>query len=65
GGDDIAFTQRLFEQAHVSVLPGSLMGRPGANGVNPGAGRLRLALVAELAPTLEAAQRIRRLIESG
>jgi N-succinyldiaminopimelate aminotransferase len=65
GGDDIAFTQRLFEQAHVSVLPGSLMGRPGASGVNPGAGRLRLALVAELAPTLEAAQRIRRLIESG
>lgn len=65
GGDDIAFTQRLFEQAHVSVLPGSLMGRPGTNGVNPGAGRLRLALVAELTPTREAAQRIRRLIESG
>ncbi|MDR5897760.1 succinyldiaminopimelate transaminase [Halomonas vilamensis] len=64
-GDDIAFTQRLFEQAHVSVLPGSLMGRPGTNGANPGAGRLRLALVAELGPTREAAQRIRRLIESG
>ena len=41
------------------------MGRPGENGVNPGAGRLRLALVAELAPTLEAAQRIRQLIERG
>ncbi|MCL7929372.1 succinyldiaminopimelate transaminase [Halomonas llamarensis] len=64
-GDDIAFTQRLFEQAHVSVLPGSLMGRPGTNGINPGAGRLRLALVVELGPTLEAAQRIRRLMESG
>ncbi|WP_075880882.1 succinyldiaminopimelate transaminase [Vreelandella massiliensis] len=65
GGDDIAFTQRLFEQAHVSVLPGSLMGSVGTSGVNPGSGRLRLALVAELAPTLEAAQRIRRVIERG
>lgn len=65
GGDDIAFTQRLYTEQSVSVLPGSLMGRPDAQGVNPGAGRLRLALVAELAPTLEAAQRIRQLIERG
>jgi len=63
GGDDIAFTQRLFSEQHVSVLPGSLMGRPGQNGLNPGAGRLRLALVAELEPTLEAAKRLRQLIE--
>ncbi|MGP9632317.1 succinyldiaminopimelate transaminase [Halomonas sp. AOP43-A1-21] len=63
GGDDIGFTQRLFTEQNVSVLPGSLMGRPDAQGINPGAGRLRLALVAELAPTLEAAQRIRQLIE--
>lgn len=65
GGDDIGFTQRLFAEQHVSVLPGSLMGRPGQNGINPGTGRLRLALVAELAPTLEAAQRLRQLIERG
>lgn len=64
-GDDIAFTQRLYEEMHVSVLPGSLMGRPGPNGVNPGSGRLRLALVAEVAPTREAAERIRRLMERG
>ncbi len=64
-GDDIAFTQRLYTEQHVSVLPGSLMGRADAQGINPGAGRLRLALVAELAPTLEAAQRIRQLIERG
>lgn len=63
GGDDIAFTQRLFSEQHVSVLPGSLMGRPGQNGLNPGAGRLRLALVAELEPTLEAAKRLRQLVE--
>ncbi|RUR52810.1 succinyldiaminopimelate transaminase [Vreelandella populi] len=65
GGDDIAFTQRLYTEQNVSVLPGSLMGRPDMQGINPGAGRLRLALVAELAPTLEAAQRIRQLIERG
>lgn len=65
GGDDIGFTQRLYTEQHVSVLPGSLMGRPDAQGINPGTGRLRLALVAELAPTLEAAQRIRQLIERG
>lgn len=65
GGDDIAFTRRLFEEVHVSVLPGSLMGRENADGFNPGSGRLRLALVAELAPTREAAERIRRLIERG
>ncbi|MFI0474339.1 succinyldiaminopimelate transaminase [Halomonas sp. HMF6819] len=65
GGDDIAFTRRLFSEEHVSVLPGSLMGREDASGHNPGTGRLRLALVAELEPTLEAARRLRRLIERG
>ncbi|MCP1327939.1 succinyldiaminopimelate transaminase, partial [Halomonas sp. 707D4] len=65
GGDDVAFTQRLYQEEHVSVLPGSLMGRDNAQGVNPGAGRLRLALVAELEPTLEAARRLRRMIERG
>ncbi|WP_447554159.1 succinyldiaminopimelate transaminase [Vreelandella sp. EE22] len=65
GGDDIAFTRRLFSEEHVNVLPGSLMGREGPDGQNPGAGRLRLALVAELEPTLEAARRLRRMIERG
>jgi len=39
------------------------MGRPAAAGTNPGSGRVRLALVAEVAPTVEAARRIRRFIE--
>lgn len=64
-GDDIRLTQRLFEQMHVSVLPGSLMGRIGHSGANPGAGRLRLALVEDVATSREAAQRIRALIEHG
>ncbi|MGM0784664.1 MAG: succinyldiaminopimelate transaminase [Pseudomonadota bacterium] len=63
GGDDIAFARQLFAETHVSVLPGSFMGRPDTNGVNPGAGRVRLALVAETATAREAAERIRRFIE--
>ncbi|GEK72687.1 MULTISPECIES: succinyldiaminopimelate transaminase [Halomonas] len=63
GGDDEAFTRSLFAEQHVSVLPGSYMGRPGADGVNPGAGRIRLALVDELDATVEAARRLRRHVE--
>jgi N-succinyldiaminopimelate aminotransferase len=56
-GDDIAFSLGLLAQYNVSVLPGSLLARP-AHGVNPGAGRIRMALVADGAECLEAAQRI-------
>ncbi|MDR9438775.1 MAG: succinyldiaminopimelate transaminase [Halomonas sp.] len=63
GGDDEAFTRALFAEANVSVLPGSYMGRVGSSGTNPGSGRLRLALVAEVEATAEAAWRIRRFIE--
>lgn len=57
GGDDVAFALGLLAQYNVNVLPGSLLARE-AHGVNPGAGRVRLALVAEQAECLEAAQRI-------
>jgi N-succinyldiaminopimelate aminotransferase len=58
GGDDVGFTKALLAQCNVQVLPGSLLARE-ANGVNPGAGRIRMALVAEVEACLEAAQRIR------
>ena len=57
GGDDMAFAKALLAQYNVTVLPGSLLART-AHGVNPGAGRIRLALVAQAAECLEAAQRI-------
>ncbi len=57
GGDDIAFAQGLLAQYNVAVLPGSLLARE-AHGVNPGAGRIRMALVAEVSECVEAAQRI-------
>ena len=57
GGDDIAFALGLLAQYNVTVLPGSLLARE-ANGINPGAGRIRLALVAGTDECVEAAQRI-------
>jgi N-succinyldiaminopimelate aminotransferase len=57
GGDDIAFARGLLAQYNVAVLPGSLLARE-AHGHNPGAGRVRLALVAEPAECREAARRI-------
>jgi N-succinyldiaminopimelate aminotransferase len=57
GMDDVVFAQELLAQYNVAVLPGSLLARE-AHGVNPGANRVRLALVAEAAECLEAAERI-------
>lgn len=63
GGDDVAFALGLLGQYNVSVLPGSLLARS-AHGSNPGAGRVRLALVAGTAECLEAAQRIVSYVKS-
>jgi N-succinyldiaminopimelate aminotransferase len=60
---DTEFTQQLFAQQNVTVLPGSYLSRE-AHGVNPGAGRVRMALVAELDECIEAAGRIRDFITS-
>jgi N-succinyldiaminopimelate aminotransferase len=57
GGDDVAYALGLLAQYNVAVLPGSLLARP-AHGLNPGAGRIRLALVAGTDECVEAAQRI-------
>ena len=56
-GDDVAFARGLLAQYNVAVLPGRLLARE-AHGVNPGAGRIRMALVAGINECVEAAQRI-------
>ena len=56
-GSDVEFTRQLFAAQGVTVLPGSYLARA-ADGVNPGDGYVRMALVAEPAECLEAAQRI-------
>ncbi|MES2102068.1 MAG: succinyldiaminopimelate transaminase [Pseudomonadota bacterium] len=62
-GDEVAFALGLLAQYNVAVLPGSLLARE-AHGVNPGAGRVRLALVAEVDECLEAARRIVSFVKS-
>ena len=56
--DDAEFARRLLADYNVVVLPGSFLARP-AQGINPGAGLVRIALVAPLADCVEAAERIR------
>ncbi|MBB5205531.1 N-succinyldiaminopimelate aminotransferase [Inhella inkyongensis] len=65
GGCDIELTKALLAECNVQVLPGSLLARTNPmTGRNPGQGRVRMALVAEVQACLEAAQRIRQFIES-
>jgi N-succinyldiaminopimelate aminotransferase len=62
-GDDVAFAQALYAAESVTVLPGSYLARD-FNGSNPGRGRIRMALVAETAECLEAAERIARFVRA-
>ncbi|NVL46474.1 aminotransferase class I/II-fold pyridoxal phosphate-dependent enzyme, partial [Pseudomonas syringae pv. actinidiae] len=61
GTDDAAFCRDLFVDQHVTAVPGSYLSRE-VDGINPGAGRVRLALVAPLAECIEAAERIRAFV---
>ena len=63
-GDDEAFTRGLFEQQHVTVLPGSYLGRDTAAG-NPGRGRVRVSLVASVEDCVEAARRMVAYVRSS
>ncbi len=56
-GDDAAFARELYALYNVTVLPGSYLARE-VDKHNPGAGRFRMALVADTAECLEAAHRI-------
>jgi N-succinyldiaminopimelate aminotransferase len=57
------FAQKLFEQQHVTVLPGSYLSRT-VNGINPGKNRVRMALVASVEECIEAANRIKQFVQS-
>ena len=64
GGDDAQFARDLLAQYNVTVLPGSYLARQAA-GSNPGAGRIRMALVAETAECAQAAQRIVQFVQTS
>ncbi len=56
-GNDTVFARELLALYNVTVLPGSFLARD-VDGVNPGAQRIRMALVAETEECEEAAHRI-------
>ncbi|KFB67462.1 succinyldiaminopimelate transaminase [Candidatus Accumulibacter vicinus] len=58
---DRDFARALLADYNVILLPGSYLART-AQGINPGAGYLRIALVAPLTDCVEAARRIRSFI---
>ncbi|MEY3125817.1 MAG: hypothetical protein RLZZ573_2337 [Pseudomonadota bacterium] len=62
-GSDTEFARDLLATYNVTVLPGSYLSRE-AQGSNPGANRIRMALVAETAECLEAAERIAQFVQS-
>jgi N-succinyldiaminopimelate aminotransferase len=55
---DTEFARELYRRFNVTVLPGSYLSREN-NGENPGANRLRIAVVASEAECVDAAQRIK------
>lgn len=62
--DDMRFTHDLLDRKAVRVLPGSYVSRE-ANGLNPGSGRIRIALVAPLQECVEAAHRIADFVRAS
>ncbi len=66
-GSDTVFARELLAQYNVTVLPGSYLARDASRSgapCNPGSGRVRMALVAETAECVEAAQRIVQFVQS-
>ena len=57
GGDEAA-TVRLFKDGGVRVIPGSYLARPQADGLNPGAGYIRGAMVQDSETAAEALHRL-------
>ncbi|HSC74627.1 MAG TPA: succinyldiaminopimelate transaminase [Pseudomonadales bacterium] len=60
--NDQDFARALFADQNITVLPGSFLSRE-VNGITPGAGYVRMALVAPLAECIDAAQRIRTFLQ--
>ncbi len=60
--DDTQFARELFQHEHVTVLPGQFLSRE-IDGLNPGAGHVRMALVAPIEQCIEAAERIKHFIQ--
>jgi N-succinyldiaminopimelate aminotransferase len=62
GGDEAA-TVKLYKDGGVRVIPGSYLARQQPDGSNPGAGYIRLALVADSETTAEALHRLVEILD--
>ncbi len=62
--DEIAFTQKLYKEHNVKVLPGSFLGRENEEGINPGKGYIRIALVHNEEKTRQALEAIKTCLKS-
>jgi aspartate/methionine/tyrosine aminotransferase len=63
-GDGEAAARRLWAEAGLKVLPGGYMAQPGADGRNPGAAYIRVALVHDRAVTADGLTRMSRVLQS-
>jgi len=61
--DDQKFAQDLLKNYNITIMPGSFLSRE-INGINPGAGYARVALVATIEETKEALERLKLFIET-
>lgn len=59
--DDTVVAKQLYQELNITVLPGSFLARE-AQGINPGKGFIRMALVASTEETISAANRIKQYI---
>jgi N-succinyldiaminopimelate aminotransferase len=64
-GDGEEAATRLWRDAAIRVLPGAYLGRPGADGINPGASYVRLALVHDDAILGDALYRVAEFLPGG
>lgn len=62
GGDDPGFVRMLLERYNLRALPGRYLGRE-VDGYNPGAGRVRCALVSSMDTTQEAIERLKQALD--
>jgi len=61
-GNALEFTQRLYRDYNVKVLPGEFLARENKAGENPGIGYIRIALVEETTKTIEALNRLKEAL---
>ena len=62
--DEIAFTKKLYKEHHVKVLPGSFLARENEQGINPGKGYVRIALVHNEEKTKRAMKAVKTCLNS-